>query len=78
MKLHDHVAAYAGDLSDNWQDRESPLDTRLQSRTVDVANRLRFVCAHMQAEELLVLASRIAAVELKYAAADIFRDRRRR
>jgi hypothetical protein len=78
MKLHDHVAAYSSEPSDIWQDLESPLDTRLQSRTVDVANRLRFVCAHMQPEELLLLASRIAAVELKYTDGGLFHDRRRR
>jgi hypothetical protein len=40
---------------------------RLQARTLDIANRLRFVCAHMPSEELLDLATSMARIELKYA-----------
>jgi hypothetical protein len=40
---------------------------RLQARTLDIANRLRFVCAHMESDELLELATSMARIELKYA-----------
>jgi hypothetical protein len=55
-----------------------PVDARLQSRALDIANRLRFVCAHFEPEELIELATRIAAVEIKYAASDVTHERRRR
>jgi hypothetical protein len=42
-------------------------EDRLQARTLDIANRLRFVCAHMPSDELLDLAGRMAYVELKYS-----------
>jgi hypothetical protein len=40
---------------------------RVAERTLDIANRLRFVCAHLPPEEMLALAARMAVVELKYA-----------
>lgn len=38
-------------------------------RTLDIANRLRFACAHMPPNELLALAMRMAIIEVKYACA---------
>jgi hypothetical protein len=43
-----------------------PLHAQIDDRTLDIANRLRFVCAEMPPDELLALARRMAAVELKY------------
>jgi hypothetical protein len=40
---------------------------RVEERTLDIANRLRFVCSEMEPEELLALARRMAIVEIKYA-----------
>jgi hypothetical protein len=39
---------------------------RIQALALDIAHRLRPVCAHMPDEELLELATRMATVELKY------------
>jgi hypothetical protein len=50
------------------QPREAPsLDQRVEARTLDIANRLRFVCSHLPDDELLDLATRMAIVEVKYA-----------
>jgi hypothetical protein len=46
------------------------LSDRVVDRALDIANRLRFVCAHMSSEELIELATRMAIVELKYACAE--------
>jgi hypothetical protein len=46
---------------------------RIGARTMDIANRLRFVCASMPDDELIALACRMAVVEEKYASGD---DRR--
>lgn len=43
------------------------LDERVEARTLDIANRLRFVCGHLPDDELLDLATRMAIVEVKYA-----------
>jgi hypothetical protein len=43
------------------------LDQRVEARTLDIANRLRFVCDHLPDDELLDLATRMAFVEVKYA-----------
>jgi hypothetical protein len=37
------------------------------ARTIDIANRLRFVCADLDPDELLALATRMAMVEVKYS-----------
>lgn len=52
----------------------------VSARTLDIANRLRFVCAHLDAEDLLALATRMAVVELKYSTRhpELRTDRRRR
>jgi hypothetical protein len=39
---------------------------RIQALALDIAHRLRPVCAHMPEDELLELSARMAAVELKY------------
>ena len=43
------------------------IDQRVEARTIDIANRLRFVCDHLPDDELLDLATRMAIVEVKYA-----------
>jgi hypothetical protein len=43
------------------------LSQRVTDRTLDIANRLRFVCAHMSPQELIELATRMAIIEVKYA-----------
>jgi hypothetical protein len=43
------------------------LSAHVTDRTLDIANRLRFVCAHMSSAELIELATRMAIVEVKYA-----------
>ena len=43
------------------------IDERVEARTLDIANRLRFVCSHLPDDELLDLATRMAIVEVKYA-----------
>jgi hypothetical protein len=43
------------------------LSQHVMDRTLDIANRLRFVCAHLPSSELLELATRMAIVEVKYA-----------
>jgi hypothetical protein len=43
------------------------IDERVEERTLDIANRLRFVCGHLPDDELLDLATRMAIVEVKYA-----------
>jgi hypothetical protein len=43
------------------------LSELVTDRTLDIANRLRFVCAHLPSEELLELAMRMAIIEVKYA-----------
>ena len=43
------------------------LDERVEARTLDIANRLRFVCSHLPDDELLDLATRMAIIEVKYA-----------
>lgn len=45
------------------------LSGRIVDRTLDIANRLRFACAHMHESELLDLAHRMAVIEVKYASA---------
>ena len=47
--------------------RPPSLDERIDDRTIDIANRLRFVCAALPPEELLALARRMATVELTYS-----------
>ena len=42
-------------------------DERVEARTLDIANRLRFVCGHLPDDELLDLATRMAIVEVKYS-----------
>jgi len=50
------------------QSRGTPsVDERVEARTLDIANRLRFVCSHLPDDELLDLATRMAIVEVKYA-----------
>ena len=39
---------------------------RIQALALDIAHRLRPVCAHMPDDELLELSTRMATVELKY------------
>jgi hypothetical protein len=43
------------------------LSELVTDRTMDIANRLRFVCAHLPPGELLELAMRMAIIEVKYA-----------
>ena len=47
--------------------RMPSLSDRIDDRTIDIANRLRFVCAALTADELLALARRMATLELKYS-----------
>ena len=54
------------------------LDQRVEARTLDIANRLRFVCGHLPDDELLDLATRMAIVEVKYAGAKELQLPRRR
>lgn len=52
---------------------------RIQALALDIAHRLRPVCAHMPDAELLELATRIATVELEYfEAAPVPHSSRRR
>jgi hypothetical protein len=49
--------------------RDPTLDSvpnRIQALALDIAHRLRPVCAHMPDDELLSLSTHIASVELKY------------
>jgi hypothetical protein len=48
--------------------------TQIDDRTLDIANRLRFVCGEMPPEELIALARRMATVELKYLARGVVGD----
>lgn len=43
------------------------VDQRVEARTLDIANRLRFVCSHLPDDELLDLATRMAIIEVKYS-----------
>jgi hypothetical protein len=43
------------------------LSQQVTDRTLDIANRLRFVCAHLSSAELIELATRMAIIEVKYA-----------
>ncbi len=43
------------------------LSDRIDDRTIDIANRLRFACAALTSDELLALARRMATLELKYS-----------
>lgn len=54
------------------------LDQRVEARTLDIANRLRFVCGHLPDDELLDLATRMAIVEVKYAGGKELHAPRRR
>lgn len=54
------------------------LADRVQERTLDIANRLRFACAHMSGEDLLELATKMAVVEIKYAGGAELQTPRRR
>ena len=47
--------------------RMPSLSDRIDDLTIDIANRLRFVCAALTADELLALARRMATLELKYS-----------
>lgn len=46
------------------------LSDRIDDRTIDIANRLRFVCAALTPDEMLALARRMAMLELKYSEHD--------
>ena len=54
------------------------IDERVEARTLDIANRLRFVCSHLPDDELLDLATRMAIVEVKYAGGSQLHTPRRR
>lgn len=54
------------------------LDERVEMRTIDIANRLRFICGHLPDDELLELAGRMALVEVKYAGGAHLHPPRRR
>jgi len=54
------------------------VDQRVEARTLDIANRLRFVCSHLPDDELLDLATRMAIVEVKYAGGNQLHLPRRR
>jgi len=54
------------------------VDQRVEARTLDIANRLRFVCAHLPDDELLDLATRMAIVEVKYSGGNQLHLPRRR
>jgi hypothetical protein len=43
---------------------------RIGARTMEIANRLRFVCASMPDDELIALACRMAVIEEKYASGE--------
>jgi hypothetical protein len=43
------------------------LSQQVTDRTMDIANRLRFVCGHLSSDELIELATRMAIIEVKYA-----------
>jgi len=59
--------------------RSAPsIDERVQARTLDIANRLRFVCGHLPDDELLDLATRMAIVEVKYSGGSQLHTPRRR
>ena len=50
----------------NRKPNEPDVPDRVRALALDIAHRLRPVCAHMPDEELLELSTRVAAVELKY------------
>jgi hypothetical protein len=54
-------------LAHTYTRRALSLSERVDERTLDIANRLRFVCSEMPPDELLELARRMATVEIKYA-----------
>jgi hypothetical protein len=54
------------------------LDQRVEARTLDIANRLRFVCSHLPDDELLDLATRMAIIEVKYSGGNQLHLPRRR
>ena len=54
------------------------LDQPVEARTLDIANRLPFVCGHLPDDELLDLATRMAIVEVKYAGGKELHAPRRR
>lgn len=54
------------------------VDQRVEARTLDIANRLRFVCSHLPDDELLDLATRMAIIEVKYAGGSQLHAPRRR
>jgi hypothetical protein len=59
--------------------RNAPsIDERVEARTLDIANRLRFICSHLPDDELLDLATRMAIVEVKYAGGSQLHTPRRR
>ena len=45
---------------------DASIPDRVRALALDIAHRLRAVCAHMPDDELHVLAMRMARVELKY------------
>jgi hypothetical protein len=58
-----------GDVASPGHDLNFPsLPDLVMARTIDIANRLRFVCADLDPDELLALATRMAMVEVKYSA----------
>ena len=54
------------------------VDQRVEARTLDIANRLRFVCSHLPDDELLDLATRMAIIEVKYSGGNQLHLPRRR
>ncbi len=77
MKLAPQTESHLDAFAASWVE-PPPVDARLQSCALDIANRLRFVCGHLEPDELIELATRIASVELKYETGELAPERRRR
>jgi len=50
----------------NRKPNEPDVPDRVRALALDIAHRLRPVCAHMPDEDMLELSTRMAAVELEY------------
>jgi hypothetical protein len=62
-----HPGCVCGMLASRLSISLPALSDHVVDRALEIANRLRFVCAHMPPDELIELATRIALIEVKYA-----------
>ena len=55
-----------GPNTDLTEESEPVISNRARALALDILHRVRPVCAHMPDDELLVLSTRMALVELRY------------